>query len=187
MHDRIPVLDPPGISARPPLLANRAATPSGIMNIPGAPARLTRVRREQGVTDRTASGDLTAQMRAAMPFTAVVGVWAIAASAQEVRARIDWDASRCTAGGNLHGGLLMALADTCGGWCAYLNLPADAAGTATVESKTNFLRGVSEGYVEAVARPLHVGRTFIVADTELRDNAGRLVARTTQTQAVLRD
>jgi 1,4-dihydroxy-2-naphthoyl-CoA hydrolase len=138
------------------------------------------------MTDQTAKGDLTAGMRDAMPFTAVLGMRAIAASAQEVRARIDWDASLCTVGGNLHGGLLMALADTCGGWCAYLNLPADAAGTATVESKTNFLRGVSDGYVEAVARPLHVGRTFIVADTELRDSAGRLVARATQTQAVLR-
>jgi 1,4-dihydroxy-2-naphthoyl-CoA hydrolase len=138
------------------------------------------------MTDQTASGDLTAALRDAMPFIAVLGMRAISASAQEVRARIDWDASLCTAGGTLHGGLLMALADACGGWCAYLNLPADAAGTATVESKTNFLRGVSAGYVEAVAHPLHVGRTFIVADTELRDREGRLVARTTQTQAVLR-
>jgi 1,4-dihydroxy-2-naphthoyl-CoA hydrolase len=138
------------------------------------------------MTDQTASRDQTAEMRDAMPFTAVLGMRAIAASAQEVRARIDWDASRCTVAGNLHGGLLMSLADTCGGWLAYLNLPADAVGTATVESKTNFLRGVSAGYVEAVARPLHVGRTFFVADTELRDREGRLVARTTQTQAVLR-
>lgn len=138
------------------------------------------------MTEQSASADLTAAMRDAMPFTAALGLQVIAASVQEVRARIDWDASRCTAGGVLHGGLLMALADSCGAWCAYLHLPADAVGTATVESKTNFLRGVSEGYVEAIARPLHVGRTFIVADTELRDSAGRLVARTTQTQAVLR-
>jgi 1,4-dihydroxy-2-naphthoyl-CoA hydrolase len=138
------------------------------------------------MTDQSATGDLTAGMRDTMPFTAILGMQAIAASAEEVRTRIDWDASLCTVGGNLHGGLLMALADTCGGWCAYLNLPADAVGTVTVESKTNFLRGVSTGYVEAVARPLHVGRTFIVADTELRDSTGRLVARVTQTQAVLR-
>jgi 1,4-dihydroxy-2-naphthoyl-CoA hydrolase len=72
-------------------------------------------------------------------------------------------------------------------WLVRLSqLPADATGTATVESKTNFLRTVSSGYVEAVARPPHVGRTFIVADTELRDIDGRLVARVTQTQAVLR-
>ena len=60
-----------------------------------------------------------------------------------------------------------------------------SGGTATIESKTNFLRPVRDGHVEAVARPLHVGRTVIVVDTELRDAAGRLVARTTQTQAVL--
>ena len=138
------------------------------------------------MTEQIADGDVTAAMREAMPFTTVLGMRAMAASRQEVRARIEWDRSLCTAGGNLHGGLLMALADTCGGWCAHLNLPADAAGTATVESKTNFLRSVSDGYVEAVARPLHVGRTFIVVDTELCDSDGRLVARVTQTQAVLR-
>jgi uncharacterized protein (TIGR00369 family) len=138
------------------------------------------------MTEQIADGDLTAAMREAMPFTTVLGMRAIAASRHEVRARIEWDRSLCTVGGNLHGGLLMALADTCGGWCAHLNLPADADGTATVESKTNFLRSVSDGYVEAVARPLHVGRTFIVVDTELQDSDGRLVARVTQTQAVLR-
>lgn len=79
----------------------------------------------------------------------------------------------------------MALADTCGGWCAFLNLPAAATGTATIESKTNFLRPVVSGYVEAVSRPLHVGRTVIVVDTDLRDDQGRLVARVTQSQAVL--
>lgn len=80
----------------------------------------------------------------------------------------------------------MALADSAGGWCAFLNLPDGATGTATVTSATNFLRPVTSGYVEAVARPLNVGRTVIVLDTELRDAAGRLAARVTQTQAVLR-
>jgi 1,4-dihydroxy-2-naphthoyl-CoA hydrolase len=138
------------------------------------------------MADMGVSSDLDQAMREAMPFTAILGMRAVTASAEEVKARIDWDASLCTVGGNLHGGLLMALADTCGGWCAYLNLPAGSVGTATIESKTNFLRPVAEGYVEATARPLHVGKTFIVADTELRDDRGRLVARVTQTQAVLR-
>jgi uncharacterized protein (TIGR00369 family) len=79
----------------------------------------------------------------------------------------------------------MGLADSAGATCAFLNLPEGSAATATIESKTNFLRAVIDGHVEAVARPLHVGRTTIVVDTELRDAAGRLVARTTQTQAVL--
>ena len=84
----------------------------------------------------------------------------------------------------MHGGLLMTLADTVGAWCAFLNLP-EGAGTTTIESKTNFLRAVRGGSVHAIARPLHVGRTVVVIDTELRDDDDRLVARVTQTQAVL--
>jgi 1,4-dihydroxy-2-naphthoyl-CoA hydrolase len=120
-----------------------------------------------------------------MPFASVLGMELLGSQPGEVRARVAWDPSRCTAGGVLHGGVLMGLADSAGATCAFLNLPEGSAGTATIESKTNFLRAVSDGHVEAVARPLHVGRTTIVVDTELRDAAGRLVARTTQTQAVL--
>jgi uncharacterized protein (TIGR00369 family) len=80
----------------------------------------------------------------------------------------------------------MTLADSAGGLCAFLNLPEGATGTATVESKTNFLRPVSAGTATAVARPVNVGRTLILVQTEIRDAAGRLVALTTQTQAVLR-
>lgn len=132
------------------------------------------------------TGDLTAQLHASMPFTALLGATALRAAPEEVALRLDWDATRCTSGGLLHGGALMALADAAGGWCAFLNLPEGATGTATVTSATNFLRPVTAGHVEAVARPLTVGRTVIVADTELRDARARLVARVTQTQAVLR-
>ena len=115
---------------------------------------------------------------------ALLGAEGISASAEEVKTRLSWDASRCTTDGIMHGGALMALADGTGGWCAFLNLP-EGASTATIESKTNLLRAVRGGIVEATARPLHVGRTVIVVDTELRDDDGRLVARTTQTQAVI--
>jgi 1,4-dihydroxy-2-naphthoyl-CoA hydrolase len=120
-----------------------------------------------------------------MPFAAVLGVEMLDATPDQVRARVAWEPSRCTAGGVLHGGVLMGLADSAGALCAFLNLPEGSAGTTTIESKTNFLRALREGHVEAVARPLHAGRTTIVVDTELRDAAGRLVARTTQTQAVI--
>jgi 1,4-dihydroxy-2-naphthoyl-CoA hydrolase len=130
--------------------------------------------------------DLTAQLHAAMPFTAVLGATALRVGPGEVALRLDWDATRCTSGGLLHGGALMALADAAGGWCAFLNLPDGATATATVTSATNFLRPVTGGHVEATARPLNIGRTVIVADTELRDAEGRLTARVTQTQAVLR-
>jgi 1,4-dihydroxy-2-naphthoyl-CoA hydrolase len=124
-------------------------------------------------------------VREAMPFTALVGIEIEAAAPEEVRGTLEWAAERCTAGGILHGGALMTLADSVGGLCAYLNLPAGATGTATVESKTNFFRAVRGGRVVATGRPLHVGRTFIVVQTDLRDDDGRLVAQVTQTQAVI--
>jgi 1,4-dihydroxy-2-naphthoyl-CoA hydrolase len=130
------------------------------------------------------ASELTTFMQQTMPFSALIGAEADAASADEVRASVAWDATRCTAGNVMHGGVLMTLADTVGAWCAFLNLP-QGAGTTTIESKTNFLRAVRSGSVHAIARPLHVGRTVVVIDTELRDDRDRLVARVTQTQAVL--
>ena len=129
--------------------------------------------------------ELNQTTRAAMPFAGLLGVEIVAGSPEEVRARLPWDESRCTAGGILHGGALMGLADCAGGLCAFLNLPAHATGTATIESKTNFFRPVSQGYAEAVSRLLHQGRSTIVVETEIRDHAGRLAAKVTQTQAVL--
>ncbi|HEX3055686.1 MAG TPA: PaaI family thioesterase [Gaiellaceae bacterium] len=129
--------------------------------------------------------DLTAQVAAAAPFTAFLGIEMEAAEPGEVRARLAWSEEICTAGGVMHGGALMGLADNVGGFCAFLNLPEGASGTATIESKTNFFGPVRHGHVHAVSRPLHTGRRTIVVDTELYDDAGKLVARVTQTQAVL--
>jgi uncharacterized protein (TIGR00369 family) len=119
-----------------------------------------------------------------MPFAQLIGAELMEAGPAEVRGRLAWSAERCTAGGVLHGGALMSLADSVGAVCAMLNLP-EGASTATIESKTNFFRGVREGHVEAIARPLHVGRTTIVVQTDLLDDQGRRVAQVTQTQAVL--
>jgi uncharacterized protein (TIGR00369 family) len=95
-----------------------------------------------------------------------------------------WALERCTTGDILHGGALMALADSLGGICAFLNLPRGAL-TATTSSATVFTRAVRSGEVTGVARPLHVGRSVIVVQTDLTDDAGRRVAQVTQTQAVL--
>lgn len=126
----------------------------------------------------------TAALHAAMPYTATLGIGLLRGEPAEVRGRLAWAESLCTAGGALHGGALMSLADATGGMCAYLNLPAGAT-TATIESKTNFLRPLRSGHATAVSRPLHVGRRVIVVETNVRDDADSLVARVTQTQAVL--
>jgi 1,4-dihydroxy-2-naphthoyl-CoA hydrolase len=118
------------------------------------------------------------------PFAGLLGLEVTAADAEEVRGTLAWAEERCTAGGILHGGALMGFADTLGGVCAFLNLP-EGATTATIESKTNFFRAVREGTVTGVTRPLHVGRSFIVVQTDLTDDEGRRVAQVTQTQAVL--
>jgi 1,4-dihydroxy-2-naphthoyl-CoA hydrolase len=122
----------------------------------------------------------------AMPFGGLLGIEAVGASPEEVRLRLAWRADLCTAGGLMHGGALMALADSAGGVCAFLNLPDGAAGTATIQSSTSFLRPVRDGYVEAISRPLSVGRNVIAVDTEVIDANGRAVARVIQSQAVLR-
>jgi 1,4-dihydroxy-2-naphthoyl-CoA hydrolase len=132
-----------------------------------------------------ANAELTAQVAAAAPYTGFLGMEIVSASPEEVRSRLEWSPDKCTAGGMLHGGALMSLADSAGGFLAFLNLPEDAKGTATIESKTKFLGPIRGGYVNAVSRALHTGRRTIVVDTELYDDDGKLVARVTQTQAVL--
>jgi 1,4-dihydroxy-2-naphthoyl-CoA hydrolase len=124
-----------------------------------------------------------AQLRDAMPFAALLGIELLDARADLVRGTLQWAPERCTAGRLLHGGALMALADTCGGLCAFLNLPEGAHGTATIESKTNFLRAVRDGAITASTHPLHAGRTLIVLETEVARQDGSLAAKIIQTQA----
>ena len=119
------------------------------------------------------------------PLAGTLGIELSHAAPEEVRGGMDWAPEKCTAAGVLHGGAIMAFADTLGGVCAFLNLPDGATTTATVESKTNFFRAVREGRVEGVTKPLHVGRSFIVAQTDVYDGEQRHVAQVTQTQAVL--
>jgi uncharacterized protein (TIGR00369 family) len=131
------------------------------------------------------SEELTAQVRAAMPFAEALGLEVTAASPDEVSGRVAWAEGLTTAGGLLHGGVLMGAADALGAYCAFLNLPDGSTATATIESKTNFFAAVRGGVVEARSRPLHRGSRTIVVETDLFDERGRHVARVTQTQAVL--
>lgn len=134
------------------------------------------------MTDRSA----TELMHEAMPFSATLGARANKYTSDEVVLSLDWAPSLCTTGGIMHGGVIMSLADSAGGACALLNLPDEASGTATIESKTNFLGAVRSGMVTATAIPLHIGGATIVVETSVRDSSGRQVAKVTQTQIVLR-
>jgi 1,4-dihydroxy-2-naphthoyl-CoA hydrolase len=128
--------------------------------------------------------DLTTQsLNAMMPFGAHLGLELVEADATSVTATMSWDETLTTAGGALHGGALMGLADAVGGTLAFLNLP-EGASTATISSSTVFLRGVRDGEVTATGRLVHKGRSTIVVETELSQD-GRAVARAVQTQAVL--
>jgi uncharacterized protein (TIGR00369 family) len=125
-----------------------------------------------------------AALLATMPFARTCGIELTEAGAERVTGRVPWAPERCTAGDVMHGGVIMALADSLGGACAFLNLP-EGARTSTIESKTNFFRGIRAGSAHGVTHPLHVGRSTIVVQTDVTDDEGRRVAQVTQTQAVL--
>jgi uncharacterized protein (TIGR00369 family) len=130
--------------------------------------------------------DVNETIHAAMPLCKTLGIVTTTWQPDLVEMQLAWNADLCTTAALLHGGAVMALADSAGGACAAANLPEGATGTSTIESKTNFLGAVKDGVVTATARPLHVGSTTIVIETEVRRADGRLVAKTTQTQTVLR-
>lgn len=128
----------------------------------------------------------TKQLHDLVPLAGTLGIEAVTTDPATVALTLLWEPGLCTAGGVMHGGALMSLADTAGAVCAFLNLPEGAHGTTTIESKTNLLAAVRGGRVTATSIPLHAGGRFIVVETELRDDEDRLVAKTSQTQAVLR-
>ena len=123
-----------------------------------------------------------ATIRDMIPFAVALGIELLEADPEQVLGRLEWTRERTTTGDVMHGGALMALADTCGAVCAFLNLPEGATGTATIESKTNFLRAIRDGAANATTRPLHKGRTLIVLETDVARDDGELAAKVTQTQ-----
>lgn len=127
----------------------------------------------------------TAYLHEAVPLAQTLGMRAADLTPAAVTLELDWAPELCTSGGVLHGGALMALADSAGAVCAFLNLPDGSNGTSTIESKTNFVGAVTQGTVTASSSPLHVGRSTIVVETSIHDSDDRLVAKITQTQAVM--
>jgi 1,4-dihydroxy-2-naphthoyl-CoA hydrolase len=121
-----------------------------------------------------------------MPFAELKGVTFTEASQDRVVARMQVRPDLCTLGHVLHGGAIMALADSVGAAATVINLPEEAKGTTTIESKTNFIGAAKEGVtVIATATPIHRGRRTQVWQTRLETEEGRLVALVTQTQMVL--
>ena len=114
----------------------------------------------------------------------LLGIRFVEASLERVVAELTYRGELTTVGGSLHGGTLMALADTVGAAATVLNLPP-GAGTTTIESKTNFMAAGRSGVVRAESTPLHRGKRTMVWQTRVTDESGRLLSVTTQTQMVL--
>jgi 1,4-dihydroxy-2-naphthoyl-CoA hydrolase len=120
-----------------------------------------------------------------MPFAKLMGVKVLEATPQRVVAELFVREELCTTHSILHGGAVMAFADSVGALATILNLPA-GAGTTTIESKTNFLGAVKAGETaRAECAPVHVGRTTMVWQTRILRPEGKLAALVTQTQMVL--
>ena len=115
----------------------------------------------------------------------LLGIRFVEADADRVVAELAYREALTTVGGSLHGGTLMAFADTVGAAATMLNLPPDAVGTTTIESKTNFFAAGRLGTVRAEATPLHRGRRTHVWQTRVTDGDGRFLSLTIQTQMVL--
>lgn len=114
----------------------------------------------------------------------LLGIEFTEATKERVVARLTIRDDLRTVGGPLHGGALMAFADTIGAVATVLNLPP-GAGTTTLESKTNFFAAGRDGIVQAEATPLHRGKRTQVWQTRITDASGRMLSLTTQTQMVL--
>src|ERR1700734_1778987 len=121
-----------------------------------------------------------------MPFGELKGITFVEAEKDRVVARMLVRPDLCTVGHTLHGGAIMAFADSVGAAATVINLPEDAKGTTTIESKTNFIGGAKEGAtVIATATPVPRGRPPQVWQTRVETEEGKLVALVTQTQMVL--
>jgi len=113
-----------------------------------------------------------------------LGIEFVEVTPERIVARLKVDEHLMTVGGTIHGGTLMAFADTVGAAGTVANL-AEGQRTATLESKTNFIAGCRSGTVTAEARPIHKGRRTHVWETRITDENGKLLSITTQTQMIL--
>ena len=122
---------------------------------------------------------------AKLPFAELLGIEFVSASPDRIVAQMTVRADLCTIPAVLHGGAIMAFADTLGAMGTLVNLP-QGAGTTTIESKTNFVAPAPVGTrVIGETTPVHRGRRTMIWQTRISTSEGRLVALVTQTQLVL--
>jgi uncharacterized protein (TIGR00369 family) len=120
-----------------------------------------------------------------MPFSELLGIRVTTSTPDLVEAEMEVRPDLCTIPAVLHGGALMALADSVGALATVLNLP-DGAWTTTIESKTNFLAALPVGEIaRAACTPIHKGRQTMVWQTRISRADGRLAGVVTQTQLVI--
>jgi len=120
-----------------------------------------------------------------LPFAELLGIEFVSAAADKIVAEMTVRQDLCTRPAVLHGGAVMAFADTLGATGTILNLPK-GAGTTTIESKTNFVAAAPVGArVIGEATPIHRGRRTMIWQTRVSRPEGRLIALVTQTQLVL--
>lgn len=121
----------------------------------------------------------------ALPFAKLLGLELLSVTPDRVEAELRVRADLCTRPAVLHGGAVMALADTLGAIATGANLP-EGATTTTIESKTNFFAAIPLGdTARAECAPLHRGRTTMVWQTKITRGDGRMAALVTQTQLVM--
>jgi 1,4-dihydroxy-2-naphthoyl-CoA hydrolase len=113
-----------------------------------------------------------------------LGIEFVEVAPDRVVARLKIDERLTTVTGTVHGGTLMAFADTIGAAGTVVNL-AEGQRTTTLESKTNFIAGCKSGTIQAEAKPIHKGKRTHVWETRITDEAGKLLSITTQTQMIL--
>ena len=135
------------------------------------------------MTARNLASSIQEQIKGLLPD--LLGIAFTDVTPDKVVAQLAVRKELCTVGENLHGGAIMAFADTLGAVAAILNMPPNSR-TTTIESKTNFIGGAPLGTrVTGEAVPVHKGRTTVVCQTTIRSEAGKLVALVTQTQLVI--
>lgn len=121
-----------------------------------------------------------------IPFSKLMGIEVTDAQADRVAGRLMVRPDLCTTGGIMHGGAMMAFADSLGAIGAFMSLPEGAGGTTTIESKTNFLGAAPENSVVlGVTTPVKLGRKLSVWQTRIDSEDGKAIALITQTQLVL--